>query len=305
MGEGSWSQSNQPKFKTSLVGRKFSLVVALGISWQSWVGTLAPEGLGPGWGSGPPSSFGPKTKRHFVSLALNVLPCQMVPVQGGWGTWPPTFSLPHILHTSHFRQEVFLVITSGPFPPQLGQPALTDRPPNCSFPGEACCVLPTLPHHHWKPEAAVCMAWHAGHSLLHAVRPCPCRLATSQLSHCFSVSLPLSTLKHRLSPGFCPWPSYGLRGQLNLISVLKAQPFLLSCKICKSRCPWIIFIYLRFSVPQIKPFIFLPKLSCPSILCLRDWHLLAPTIQKSKEPSKIPLLLHLSYSSGHKTDFIL
>lgn len=150
--------------------------------------------------------------------------------------------------------------------------------------------------------------------------PCPLASGTlpaAHLSCSFSLPLPpaplpLSTLTHDLSPRFCPWrsslpilwPSCGLMVQTISYLYLKPSPFFLNSRFCKSRGLWDIFIYLKTTVSQMQPFIFLPNPPSP-VLWFRDRHPSAPTIQKLKGLSRIPLLLHLSCLSGHKPDPLL
>lgn len=125
-------------------------------------------------------------------------------------------------------------------------------------------VLPVFPIlSHKEPEAdhaATCLMGRltpvcCTHSLSSAPGRTPSCPISPTVSPClFFGPLFLSTLLHQLPLGFVPDPSpvfssygnfYGFTLQINLISVFKAQLFLLRSRICQSRSLWNIFIYLK------------------------------------------------------------
>ena len=217
-----------------------------------------------------PSSFGPETESHFTSLDLT----SSLVKHASAGHWPPRSLLPQILH-SHPGQEVSLILTSSPIPPRLGTPApQIERCPVCSILGEKClsplrpspwsCTMETGRHPGCHMHRVASLPTPSCPLSILGSRPhssCPC----FPLFLLVSFSLHPQTLAHsRILPSVppplpFPSPSYGLLVQINLISVFKAQPSLLSSRMGKSGCLWDILINLKITVPQVEPFPFLPK----------------------------------------------
>lgn len=250
------SGSSQPSTKNSLVGRNFSLAGAF-----ATFGGKKGENIGP-W----VLAFCSKDQKSFAS------------------------PLPDILRTSHFGQEASLSLTSALFlhswdhlPHRQMSDLLLPEEERLSPPLPHCTATAPDAHTQGEPEATlvtICVASIPAHSPSSASGPTPISLLASPHLFLWPLfpSLPsnMGSLKDfALVPFLFPFYGnfHGFMLQINLISVFKAQPFLLRSRLCKFRCRWNIFIYLKITVPQIEPFIFFPKPPSHPVFYFRDWHL--------------------------------